>query len=332
MVTIKNVAKHARVSIGTVSNVLSGKRPVSDEVRQRVLHAIDELGYQPDMVAQSLVTGRSGIIGMVIPSYKIVGLLTAIDAETAKFGYSLLVSKLGQNENPINKLQSLISRRVDGVIWLIPETDTSHQWISDIQMAPRFPVVLALCSPKRDYSTVWIDNFSGGYQAAQHLIQHGCRNIAHITGPKDHRESKERLAGWAAALSEAGIEPFRVMEGGWYVRYGWHAMQNILEKWPDIDGVFVAADEPALGAISVLQQSGRKIPDDVKVIGFDDLMDLDYYNPPLTTIHQDFETLGASLVKELSRRIQDPSVQPEALVLPTHLVTRQSCGCDRDVE
>ncbi len=327
MITIKSVAKYANVSIGTVSNVLSGNRPVSDVIRKRVLNAIEELGYQPNMLAHSLVTGRSNIIGMVVPDYSIEGLIAGIDFEASKMGYSLLVSKLESYEDPDKQLHALVNRRVDGIIWCIPERDNSHEWTKNARYDPGIPIILAFCTPKPHFSTVWVDNYTGGYQAAKHLIQHGCRRIAHISGPLDFREARDRKAGFEDALKEAGLDPKRIIEGGWYIRDGWYGMQRLLEKWPDFDSVFVISDETAFGAINVMQRTGRRVPDDIKVIGFDDVIDLDYYNPPLTTIHQDYRALGASLAIELSRRLKDPSAEPEAQTLPTHLVIRESCGC-----
>jgi LacI family transcriptional regulator len=328
MITIKTVAKHANVSIGTISNVLSGNRPVSDEVRKRVMQAIEELGYQPNLVAHSLVTGRSGIIGMVVPDFTIQGLITGIDLEVSRMGYSLLVGKL-DSEDPVKQLRSLLNRRVDGIIYCIPETCNSHDWTTDARFNPGIPIILAMCTAKPNYSSVWMDNYSGGYQAARHLIEHGCRKIAHITGPICNRESIDRKAGWENALKEAGLEFHRVVEGDWGVGTGYHAMQRLLGKYPDFDAVFVAADGPALGAINALQTSGRRVPDDIKMVGFDDVYEWDYYNTPLTTIHQDYGILGASLVKELSRRLQNPAAEAEAQVLATYLVVRQSCGCQR---
>ncbi|HEX9018201.1 MAG TPA: substrate-binding domain-containing protein, partial [Anaerolineaceae bacterium] len=240
------------------------------------------------------------------------------------------VSKLNPDENPIKQLRSMLGRRVDGIIWCIPETDHSHDWINEIQSDPGIPIVLAFCTEKPHYSSVWVDNYSGGYQATHHLIQHGCQKIAHITGPISHRESKDRKAGWETALKEAGLEASRVVEGGWDIQDGWHSMERLIEEWPDFDAVFVAADQPALGAINFLKRRGKRVPEDIKVIGFDDVYELDYFDPPLTSIHQDYEKFGANLVEELSRRIQDPSTAPVAQVLPTYLVARRSCGCDHD--
>jgi DNA-binding LacI/PurR family transcriptional regulator len=332
MITIKTVAKHANVSIGTVSNVLSGNRPVSDEVRQRVTEAIEKLGYQPNLVASSLVTGRTNTIGMVVSDYLIAGLIHGIDLEVKRMGYSLLVSKLDRDEDPLKQLRLLLGRRVDGIIWCIPEEETSHDWIKDFQNESGIPIVLALCTPKPNYSSVWMDNYSGAYQATEHLIMHGCRKIAHIAGPILNRESKDRKAAWECALKEARLEPSRVVACEWGIQNGWHAMQQLLEIAPDLDGVFVAADAQAIGAINYLRHSGRRVPEDVKVVGFDDVGDLDYYDPPLTSIHQDYGSLGECLIKVLSRHIQDPLAEPEEKVLPTRLMIRESCGCHPDIK
>jgi len=330
MVTIKTVAKKAGVSTGTVSNVLSGNRPVSDAVRQRVLQAIDELDYQPNMVASSLVTGRSKTIGAVMAGYhlKLGSVLAGIDTGAREKGFSLLVSRLGDNEDPIKHLHALSGRRVDGVIWVVPETEDSHRWIESARIDPTIPIVFVFGASRLQHSSIWMDNFAGGYSATRHLIEHGCRRVGHISGPLEYLEAKERKAGWEKALSEAEIEPTMICEGDWYEESGQSCITYMLEQWPDIEAVFVASDGCALGAINALQKSGRKIPEDVKVIGFDDILYLDYTNPPLTSVRQDYFSMGDCAAKELCRRIEHPDSKAQFQIIPTQLILRRSCGCE----
>jgi DNA-binding LacI/PurR family transcriptional regulator len=332
MVTIKTVAKKAGVSIGTVSNTLSGNRPVSDKVRQRVMQAIDELGYQTDMIASSMVTGRSKTIGAVMASFQLGlgSLLAGIDAGAREQGFSLLVSRLGDDEDPIGHLHALSGRRVDGVIWVVPETEDSHRWIESAQIDSNIPIVFAFGSSHLQHSSIWMDNLAGGYAATRHLIEHGCRKIGHISGPLEYLEAKERKAGWEKALSEADIEPTMLCEGDWYAEGGKNCISYMLEQWPDIEAVFVSSDNGALGAISALQKSGRRIPEDVKVIGFDDVRFLDYTNPPLTSIRQDYFRMGDYATKELCRRIEHPESEAQVTIIPTQLIIRQSCGCENE--
>jgi DNA-binding LacI/PurR family transcriptional regulator len=173
-----------------------------------------------------------------------------------------------------------------------------------------------------------MDNSAGGYTATRHLIEHGCRKIGHISGPLESLEAQERKSGWEKALSEADIEPTMFCEGDWYAEDGKSCMSYMLEQWPDIEAVFVSNDNCALGAISTLQKSGHRIPEDVKVIGFDDVRFLDYTNPPLTSIRQDYYSMGDCAAKELCRRIEHPESEAQVRIIPTQLVLRRSCGCE----
>jgi len=330
MVNIRCVAKKAGVSTGTVSNVLSGNRPVSDKVRSRVLQAIDELGYHPNMIAHSLITGKSKTIAVVLPGFQldIDGVLIGIDSALQEKGYSLLVSRLSAGESPAKHLRSLFSRGIDGVIWSVPETESSRDWVEITKLDPDISIVLAFHSPLPGYSSIRMDNFSGGYVATKHLLEHGCRRIGHISGPLRQVEAKERMAGFERALEEAGLEPVRVYEGDWQISGGVSGMANMLEQWPDIEAVFASNDRTAFGVMNTLRRSGRRIPEDVKLIGFDDNLSLDYTNPPLTTIRQEYASMGTRAVKELFSRIEDPNRQPGAQTLPTQLILRQSCGCN----
>jgi LacI family transcriptional regulator len=329
MVDIKSVAKKAKVSTGTVSNVLSGNRPVSDEVRKRVLRAIEVLGYQPNMIASSLVTGRSKTIAAVMAGYQLGlgNLLEGIYTAAQKRGYSLFVSRLGDSEDPLKHLLALSGRRVDGVIWVVPETEDSYHWVESSQIDPNISIVFTFGLPHFQHSSIWMDNFSGGYTATQHLIEHGCRKIGHISGPLSYLEAKERKDGWEKALRDANIEPRMTCESDWYSVSGYNCMSTMLEQWPDIEAVFAASDFSALGAVKALQKSGRRIPEDVKVIGFDDIQELDYTNPPLTSIRQDYFSMGELATEELCRRIEDPNSETRKVIIPTQLITRSSCGC-----
>ena len=330
MTTIRTVAKLAGVSTGTVSNVLSGNRPVSNEVRQRVLQAIEELDYQPNMMASGLVTGRSKTISAVMSNYQLGlgNLLAGMDTGAREEGFSLLISRLGNGEEPVKHLQSLKSRGVDGLIWVIPETEQSHRWWETMEIVPNIPIVFAFGSSHLQQSSVCMDNFSGGYAATRHLIEHGCRKIGHIAGPKDSFEARERKAGWEKALRDEGIEPNMVCEGDWYAEEKVDCIYQMLEQWPDLEALFVVSDNCALAAIKVLQNNNLRVPEDIKVIGFDDIRFLDYANPPLTSVRQDYFRMGQHAAKEVLRRIQHPESKAKVEVIPTELIVRRSCGCD----
>ena len=332
-VGIRTVAEKAKVSIGTVSNVLSGNRPVSEDVRNRVLQAIDDLGYRTNMIGHSLVTKRTKTIGVVLPGFQldIDGVLIGIDSVLRKKGYSLLVSQLNPGETPMKHLLTLFSRRVDGVIWGIPETIRDLGWNKVAGLDPTIPIVLNFYSPKPGFSSVQMDNFFGGYIATKHLLDHGCRKIAHISGLLSGSiESRDRKAGWEKALREAGLEPIIMCEGDWQVESGRRCMASLLNQYPDIDAVFASNDWTAYGVMDAVRAAGKSIPEDVKLIGFDDNIFLDYANPPLTSVHQDYVSMGICATNELFSWIENPDRQPQAQTIPTWLAIRQSCGCTPD--
>ena len=329
MTTIKNVAKLAGVSTGTVSNVLSGNRPVSDDVRERVLAAIEELKYQPNLIASSLVTGKSNTIGAVLSDFQLGlgNLLAGMDVGAREEGFSMLTSRLGYNEDPVNHLQLLTNRRVDGIIWVVPETDQTRLWWETTQIKLDIPIVFAFSSPHLNQSSVRMDNFSGGYMATRHLIEHGCKKIGHIAGPKDSFEAKERKAGWEKALKEKGIEANMICECDWNETGVKEICMQMFAQWPDMDALFAVSDDHALTAINSFQENGIRVPEDMKVIGFDDIKFLDFANPPLTSIRQDYFTMGLHAAKEMRRRIQYPDSEAKIEMIPTQLIPRRSCGC-----
>jgi LacI family transcriptional regulator len=253
--------------------------------------------------------------------------MIGIDAVLQEKGYSLLVSRLTSSENPLKHIKSLLSRRADGIIWSVPEREDSHRWVEAARQNLTVPIVLAFCTARTGYSSMWLDNFSGGYQATKHFLEHGYRKIGHIIGPWNYVEAKERMAGWEKALQEAGIEPVIHSQGTWQMDGGARAMEDLLSRWPDIEAVFASNDRAALGAMSVLRQQGLRVPEDVRLIGFDDHYALVYTDPPLTTIRQDYNSLGICAVRELFSRIEDPTTKLQSKVIPVDLILRQSCGC-----
>lgn len=329
MVTIREVSRLAGVSTGTVSNVLTGKRPVSVVVRNRVLKAVDELGYQPNIAASCLVTGQSKAIVVIMNDFQRVSeeFLIGVDVGLRQNGYSLLINSIGAEEEPLIHLRKLANRQIDGIIWTIPELyDDLNLWNTKKDQSI-LPMVFTFDGLGRNQSFVGIDNTSAGYSATRHLIEHGCKKIGHISGPKCSIEAKSRKQGWEKALLEENHNPEIVYECDWDGKNMETCISQILGKWPELDGIFAVNDLCALSAISALQKKNRSVPKDVKVIGFDDIRFLNYIQPSLTSIHQDFFTIGLAAAKEMQLRIQDPARIPQNNLIPTELITRHSCGC-----
>lgn len=329
MVTIREVSRLAGVSTGTVSNVLSGKRPVSDTVRNRVLKIIEELDYQPNIAASSLVTGSSKTIVVIMNDFQRVSeeFLIGVDSGLRQNGYSLLVNSIGSNEDPLLHLRSLANRQIDGIIWTIPELYVNLNLWNTKKNRAILPMVFTFDGLGSNQSFVGIDNISAGYSATRHLIEHGCTKIGHISGPKSSIEAINRKQGWEKALLEENLIPDIDCECDWNGINMESCISQILEKQPDIDGLFAVNDLCALTAISALHKNNRSVPKDVKVIGFDDMRLLNYIEPSLTTVRQDFFRIGLTAAIEVQRRIQDPESSPKNNLIPTELIARHSCGC-----
>ena len=206
--TIKQVAKAAGVSTQTVSRVINDRPDVAQETRQRIQQVIDELGYQPSALARSLIQQRSYTLGVVTAGLKYIGpsrTLNGITSQAEKMDYTLLLKELPrfdtENIQPI--LQTLLSRHVDGIVWAVPQVGDNHCWVDTVLSEIPIPIVFLTMEKRPDLSIVHYDNFLGGKMATEHLLQQGYRRIGHISGPMDWWESRQRKAGWKAALAQA---------------------------------------------------------------------------------------------------------------------------------
>jgi LacI family transcriptional regulator len=330
VVTIKDVAKRARVSVGTASQVLTNKPTVTEENRQRVLQAVEELGYQPNLIAQSLVTGHSrtfDVVAITLENPALMKMVSGIDRECRRHGYSSRLGTLTSKDSAIEHLRLLSHRRGDGIIWAVPEIGNSHEWINSARHPRSIPIVFTFAAPRKSTHVISIDNRMGAQLATEHLIEHGYQRIGHIVGPPESWEAKERREAWEQTLIKAELDTSRCLHGNWQPDGGDRAMQEMLARWPDTQAVFCGNDLTALGAMHALSVMGYRVPEDIALIGFDDLDPVDYYQPPLTTVHADFDLVGEMAVRELFEIIASPDHQPGIRAVPTRLVVRKSCGC-----
>jgi LacI family transcriptional regulator len=330
VVTIKDVAKRAQVSIGTASQVLTNKPTVTEENRQRVLQAVEELGYQPNLIAQSLVTGHSrtfDVVAVTLENPALMKMVSGIDRECRRHGYSSRLGTLSSKDSAIEHLRLLSHRRGDGIIWAVPEIGNSHEWINSARRRGSIPIVFTFAAPRKNTHVISIDNRMGAQLATEHLIEHGYQRIGHIVGPPESWEAKERREAWEQTLIKAGLDTSRCLDGNWQPDGGDRAMREMLARWPDTQAVFCGNDLTALGAMHALSVMGYRVPGDMALIGFDDHDPVDYYQPPLTTVHVDFDLVGEMAVRELFEIIASPDHQPGIRAVPTRLVVRKSCGC-----
>lgn len=334
--TIKQVASLAGVSTQTVSRVMNDRPDVSAETRERVRKVILELGYQPSALARSLIQQRSHTLGVVIAGLKFIGpsrTLNGITQVAEEFGYSLLLKELqGFNDNNIEPmLQELISRHADGIVWAVPEIGDNREWIKNQLADLEIPMVFLTMEPRPDIPVVTIDNYLGGKIAAQHLLEQGYSRTAHVTGPLDWWESRQRMLAWQDVMKEAGrpTQDSHWAEGNWSSASGAKAAEKLFEQFPEMDSIFVANDQMALGVLQVIVQKGLSVPRDIGLVGFDNIPESAYFLPALTTVHQDQYEVARAGVRSLLNIIEDAwqgldLAIPQPILISPDLVVRQS--------
>ena len=332
--TLEEVATRAGVGRGTVSRVINGSPQVSERTRSRVMRAVDELGYVPNMAARALVTRRSGAIALVIsePEERIFGEpffagvirgITAVVGEASR----QLVLALVQTREQVDRLDSYLTpparrRRAHAVGRTTP---TPCPPGCSAAACPSCSVAGRATWPASATSTSTTTGEPS--TAVAHLVAQGRRRVAAICGPQDMIAGRDRLDGYRKALAAAGLEVDEAMveEGDFSEVSGATAMRVLLERRPDVDAVFAASDLMALGAMRVLREAGRRVPQDVALVGFDDGPLAAVSDPPLTTVHQPMEQLGREMAQLLLAQIRDGVPDhSEQVVLDTSLVRRTS--------
>jgi len=330
-ITIREVAAQAGVSAQTVSRVMNSHPDVSDQTRARVLAVIAELGYRPNGIARSLVTRRSPLLGVVASGFQFFGpaqLLTGIEQQARELGWSLIL-QVADSPTPQaheHALAQLIAQNVAGIIWAYPELG-ERPFRSHVQPPP---TVFLSMAPQPEAATLNVDNRYGARLATEHLIERGYRHIGIITGPLALWSSQQRKLGWQDALIANGRTPLKkqVAEGDWSAASGAAGLRQLLRQYPKLDAVFVSNDQMALGVLKAADQLGRRVPDDLGVVGFDDIPEAAFFKPALTTVRHDLLELGRLAVCELHRVIQtqqsDRPATTTSLVLQPQLIVRES--------
>lgn len=339
-VTLDDVAREAGVSRATVSRVVNSSKHVEPQVALRVRKAVQELGYVPNRAARSLITQRTDMVALVAgePNARFFhdpffeGVSRGAAQELGEVDMRLMMLLIQSSDDLARVQRFLLSRPVDGVLVI---SEHSAQQISTQVAAAHIPVVLGGRPADVTGSIAYVDNenVAGARMAAERLLQRGCRTIVTIAGPQDMTAGEDRLTGLCEALG-GPLPPARVAYGDFTVASGVAAMEQLLARTPDLDGVFAASDLMALGAMQVLRREGRRVPDDVAVVGFDDI-DLGVSAvPPLTTVRQDPVNQGRMMVRllmqllgrtgDLSRAARSTLPGTNSIVLPVSLVVRHS--------
>lgn len=308
-VTIRQVAKEAGVSTQTVSRVINNIPGVLPETRNRVQATIDRLGYRPNVIARSLAQRRSCSLGVVAtgieyygPSSTLVGIEQSANAAGYSLNLNLLYKPETDDATPI--IDGFLSRQVDGIIWATQEIGENLDWLEQERFP--IPVVFLEIRPRQGVYNVNVDSRYGGKLAVGHLISSGYRRIGIITGPLTWWAARERLQGWRDAMTEIGlpVDHRQIVEGNWSTGSGAQGLERLLEQYPEVEAVFVCNDQMALGVLQTSRKLGRRVPDDLAVIGYDDIPEAEYFWPPLTTVRQDLMALGGTAVKLVSRLIE----------------------------
>lgn len=333
--TIRQVAKLAGVSRSSVSRVLNDHPNVSPEMREQVQKVIAETGYQPHPIARSLSSRRSNIIGLVIPltipslfddpffPHLIQGVSQGCNAKD--YALSLFLFHSREEER---KLSRRLSRGelLDGVI--VTATRIGAPLIPQL-LESQVPLVVQgrHADPRVNY--VDVDNVTGATMAVTHLVRLGYQRIATIAGPPDNSAAQDRKQGYLDALQDRGrpVDDALIVTGDFTQTGGCEAMQQLLPHRPD--AVFVASDIMAHGALRAIHAAGLTVPDDIALVGFDDLPQSALVDPPLTTVRQPIQRLGALAVETLIDILDNGLELPRRLILPTELVIRDSCGSGR---
>lgn len=336
--TLEEVAVRAGVGRGTVSRVINGSPRVSDATRAAVEAAVAELGYVPNTAARALAANRTDAIALVVPEPEtrffaepyFSDMLRGVGAAISETEMQLLLIFAGSDRERERLAQYLAAHRVDGVLLVSTHADDP---LPDLLAQLEIPAVISgPRSAAETLTSVDSDNYGGGRQAVEHLLSRGRRKVAHITGRLDVYGAQRRVDGYREALEAAGheVDEALIEPGDFTEEGGRRAMTRLLSRCPDLDAVFAGSDVTAAGARQVLREQGRRIPEDVALVGYDDSAIARHMDPPLTSVRQPIVEMGRAMIDLLLEEVADrrPTasrvLERRRLVLPTELMTRTS--------
>lgn len=326
---MKDVARLAGVSTSTVSHVVNNSRFVSDEIRERILKAVADLNYSPSALARSLKINQTHTLGMIVTTSNnpfFAEVVAGVERICYQRGYTLVLCNTeGDPARLSHSLEALLQKRIDGLLLMCTEARSASAEVFDRH--PAVPIVVMDWGPLNSKADRIQDNSAlGGYLATRHLIEQGHRKIGLITGPLDKLPAQSRQHGYRQALDEAGIafRPEYIVEGDFEFAGGITAMQQLLSLSEHPTAVFAGNDVSAVGVYQALYRAGLSVPQDISVIGYDDIELARYLTPPLTTIHQPQEELYRKAVDTLLARIQGADDEPRLITLEPTLIQRES--------
>ena len=325
-VTLNDVAKASGVSYQTVSRVVNNHPSVAVKTRKRVQKAIDQLGYQPNEAARRLATGRSNTIGLISfgtahygPSQMSVNIERALKTRD----FSLIISSI--DAMTIDELKKAITylkgQLVDGIIMITPIADIDLSAVTDL--CQNIPFIMIDVHQGAHIPSVSIDQAYGAELATQHLLDLGHKHVAHISGPLDWNDARMRYKSWQDTLNKNNLKSDIHKEADWTAQGGYDATRELI-KQHTFSALFAANDKMALGAIYALRENGKRVPEDISIIGFDDMPEAAFFTPSLTTIRQDFAVLGVQTAEYLIALIDNDGTPLHQRMLYPSLIQRNS--------
>jgi DNA-binding LacI/PurR family transcriptional regulator len=323
------VASLAGVSHQTVSRVLNGHPNIRRETRDRVLEVIEAVDYRPNRAAKALATRKYSRIGVLVDSavqYGPNSTLRAIEAAARETGYTVSSITVAEDRAVSAKVavDHLMDQGVDALCVVAPRSSSVDLLR---ELSPGIPTLVVKATPDKTFLTASVDQQLGASLAVQHLIGLGHREILHLAGPLDWLDAKGRERGWRAEMQAAGLRERPIVVGDWTSDAGYELGRSF-DAVPDFTAVFAGNDQMALGLVHGLSERGIRVPEDVSVIGFDDLPDARHFLPPLTTVRQDFHALGGRSVEALLAVLEGRDMPRRSLIAP-ELVVRQSSARPR---
>jgi len=331
-ITIKDLAKILNISPSTVSRALRDSPDISAKTRERVKKLAEEMDYQPSSIALGLVKQRTNTIGVIIPGFLIhfyASAITGIQETAADNGFNVIFCQSNENyETEKTYLKALLASQVDGILVSVSRETKNMEHFKNLHERGIPLVFFNRVSKELNTPKVLVDDFGGAFKATEHLIQTGCKTIAHISGPPDLELSQNRLRGYQEALQTYDLpaQPNLVIPCDFSISSGFDCVQRLLWRTPRPDAIFAVCDAAAFGAIKYLKQSNIRIPEDISIVGFTDEPMAELIDPSLTTIAQPTFEIGKLAVLLLLDIIEERTDmdKPETILLRTELVQRKS--------
>ncbi len=328
--TLRDVARRAGVSYQTVSRVINNQGYVANDTRKRILEIIAELDYHPNRAARTLASRYSQTLALItfgLDYYGPTQMVVNIERAAKAAGYDLMFSNVSSGKEMQAAMTGIRRWQVDGILLITPVLE-----LMDENLAPvsgDIPVVQINGLLGTNHPSVVVEQRYGSRLATKHLIELGHQRIAEISGPLNWFDALERHESWTATMKEAGLEPVLSIEGDWTTASGYQTARHLLQRGAKFTALVVGNDQMALGAMAALREKGFRIPEDVSIVGFDDIPEAAYFSTPLTTVRQNFNALGRLGIEVLVERIQNLNQSFTQQVIYPELVRRASTASPR---